>query len=149
MHHFAPDYVVSGQLVHWDTIYRDLFSKIHAGRYTAQNLQDVDYWWLLREGAVELGAKPGLPINPAFKSRLQAARPPQAPSDAASVYDLVMKRLKQMSQKQPAYDPFRGPLHDRLGNLRIAAGKRLTQPELMSMEWAAPGVVGPWANEPK
>jgi simple sugar transport system substrate-binding protein len=39
MHNVAPDYVVSGQLVHWETIYRDFLSKVHSGAYTPQNLQ--------------------------------------------------------------------------------------------------------------
>ena len=58
MHHFAPDFVVSGQLVHWDKIYTDFLSKVQAGQYTPQTLHNVDYWWLLAEGAVELGARP-------------------------------------------------------------------------------------------
>ena len=53
---FAPEHVVSGQLVHWDVIYRDILTKVHDGTYTPQNLQDTDYWSLLYSGAVETGA---------------------------------------------------------------------------------------------
>ena len=149
MHDFAPAHVVSGQLVHWDTIYRDFLRNIHDGTYTAKNLEQVDYWWLLAEGAVELGAKPGVPINPAFIPQLKAVKVKDTVAGDISVYDLVLKRLGQMSQKTPAFDPFQGPKTDRQGILRVPAGRRMTQQELISMEWAAQGVVGPWANEPK
>jgi simple sugar transport system substrate-binding protein len=148
MHNFAPEHVVSGQLVHWDKIYADFLGKIHAGTYTPKNLQDVDYWWLLAEGAVELGAQPGLPVNPVFVDKLKAVKVKGAGSGEMSVYDLVQQRLAQMSQKSPVFDPFQGPISDRKGTLRVAAGKTMTHQELISMEWAAQGVVGPWPNEP-
>jgi simple sugar transport system substrate-binding protein len=148
MHHFAPDFVVSGQLVHWDKIYADFLSRVQAGQYTSKTLQNVDYWWLLAEGAVELGAQPGLPINPAYTDRLKTAKVKEGADGEISVYDLVHRRLAQMAQPEPAFDPFQGPLSDRQGTLRVPAGKRMTQQELTTMEWAAPGVVGPWSNEP-
>jgi simple sugar transport system substrate-binding protein len=148
MHDFAPEHAVSGQLVHWDKIYNDFFAKIHAGTYTPKNLHEVDYWWLLAEGAVELGAKPGLPINPAYVDTLKAARITGAASSNISVYDLVQQRLQQMSQNPPTFDPFRGPITDRKGTVQVAAGQTISRQDLISMEWAAPGVVGPWPNEP-
>lgn len=148
MHDFAPNYVVSGQLVHWEKIYIDFLSKVRAGEYTPKNLHHVDYWWLLAEGAVELGSKPGLPINPAHVEKLKAVKVKDAGGGEVSVYDLVLKRLDQMSKKDFTYDPFQGPVYDRKGTLRVAAGKRMMQQELISMEWAAQGIVGPWSNEP-
>ena len=148
MHDFAPRHVVSGQLVHWEKIYLDFLSKVQAGEYTATNLQEVDYWWLLAEGAVELGSKVGVPINPAFTDKLKAVRVNDASTGELSVYDLVHRRLAQMMQSPPAFDPFQGPLVDRKGVVRAPAGQRLSQQELTTMEWAAPGVVGPWSNEP-
>jgi basic membrane protein A and related proteins len=151
MYDFAPQQVVSGQLVHWDKIYLDFLSKVQSGQYTAKNLHNVDYWWLLAEGAVELGAKPGLPINPAYVEPLKAVTVKDTAAGAggqSSVYDLVHKRWQQMSQPNPAFDPFQGPVADRKGIVRVAAGKRMTQQELSTMEWAAAGVAGPWPNEP-
>ncbi|HEX2863468.1 MAG TPA: BMP family ABC transporter substrate-binding protein, partial [Deinococcales bacterium] len=43
MQDFSPKTVVSGQLVHWDVIYKDFLSKIHNGTYTTKNLENVDY----------------------------------------------------------------------------------------------------------
>lgn len=148
MQDFAPQHVVSGQLVHWDKIYVDFLSKMHSGAYTAKNLQNVDYWWLLAEGAVELGSKAGVPINPVFIDRLKAVTVQPMGSTPMSVYDLVQHRLVQMSHKPPAFDPFTGPIVDRKGMRRVEAGQRMSQQELITMEWAAAGIVGAWANEP-
>ena len=148
MYDYAPDYVVSGQLVHWEKIYRDFLSKLHAGQLTPKNLADIDYWWLMAEGAVEMGAKAGMPINPAYEAPLKAVMVKEAGGGEVSVYDLIRKRMEQMSTRALTFDPFQGPIKDRKGTLRVPAGHRLTQQELVSLEWAAPGIVGPWSNEP-
>ena len=148
MQRFAPQTVVSGQLVHWETIYVDFLSKVIAGKYTASNLQNVDYWWLLAEKAVEVGGEFGTPINPLFKSTLQGAKVRTKDFGQISVYDLVTRRQAQMSRKPVAFDPFTGPIRDRKGRLVVPAGKTMSVLELNTMEWAAPGVVGPWPKEP-
>jgi len=148
MYKLSPDYALSGQIVHWDKIYTDFLSKVQSGKYTAENLQNVDYWWLLAERAVELGSDFGMPVNPAWKSKLQAVRVNTPDLGRISAYDLVMRRMAQMSSANIAFDPFTGPIKDRKGRMRVQAGKRMTVPELTSMEWAAPGVVGPWPKEP-
>ncbi len=149
MQRFAPDEVVSGQLVHWEKIYIDFLAKVYAGVYTPKNLQDVDYWWLLPQGAVELGGEYGVPINPKFIPALKAKVVNSPIFGKLSVYDLVLKELALMRDDELAFDPFQGPIKDRKGNLRVPAGLRLSKGQLESMEWAAPGVVGPWPNEPK
>jgi len=148
MYKFAPDYVVSGQLVHWEKIYIDFLKKVQNGTYTNKNLQNVDYWWLLREGAVELGAQVGMPINPKYADALKKATM-TVNGKKMSVYDRVMELLKDMSSPNPKFDPFTGPIKDRNGVLRIPAGKRASVAELTSMQWVAPGVVGQVADEPK
>lgn len=148
MHKFAPEHVVSGQLVHWDKIYVDFLSKVQSGEYTSKNLENVDYWWLLAERAVELGGQERMPVNPAWKSRLQAVQVSTPDLGRLSVYNLVMKRMAQMSDAKMGFDPYTGPIKDRKGALRVADGKRMTVGELTSMEWAAPGIVGPWPKEP-
>ncbi|MBI3328766.1 MAG: hypothetical protein HYZ81_18940, partial [Nitrospinae bacterium] len=108
----------------------------------------MDYWWLLAEGAVTLGGKAGLPINPAYEAKLKAVKVKGDREGETSIYDLVLKRLDQMAKPEPTVDPFQGPIYDRKGTLRVPAGRRMTQQELISMEWAARGIVGPWSNEP-
>ncbi len=145
---FAPDYVVSGQIVHWDKIYRDILTKIRDGTYTPQNMEAVDYWSLLASGAVETGADVGTVINPVFTDALKAKSVEDSELGEISVYDLVMKRLGQMSQDPPAFEPFSGPLTDRKGNEVVADGAVMSVGDLTSMQWAVEGVEGPWPDEP-
>lgn len=145
---FAPDHVVSGQLVHWEAIYIDFLKKVKEGVYTSKNLKDVDYFWLLREKAVELGADYGLPVNPKHLPLLKRARMKVGVKEV-SVYDRVMDLLKDMSSPSPTFDPFTGPIKDRKGIVRIPKGKKAGLEDLLTMEWAAPGVVGDWPGEPK
>jgi simple sugar transport system substrate-binding protein len=149
MYKYAPDTIVSGELVHWETIYLDFLRKVQAGTYTADNLQNVDYWWLLAEKAVEVGTKPGMMINPKFVDQLKAVQVKTPDLGTRSVYDLIQRRLAQMSASPVKFDPFTGPLKDRNGVVRVKAGYTMNEGDLTSMEWAAPGVVGPWPNEPK
>ncbi len=146
---FAPDYVVSGQLVRWGEIYKDFLAKVRAGLYTAKNLEDVDYWWLLPQKAVVLGADFGVPVNPKFIAALKAKKIRHPVFGEISVYDLVMKLHALMSDVELAFDPFQGPIYDRNGVLRVPEGLRLSKQELQTIEWAVKGVVGPWPNEPK
>ncbi len=136
MYDASPDYVVSGQLVHWDVFYLRFLGLVYSGILNSGNLENLDYWGLLREGDVELGAKPGMPVNPAWIGRL------------GDTHDLVLKRLEQMKNPQMVFDPFTGPLYDRKGNLVLPAGARADYLHLLTIEWAAKGVVGPWPNEP-
>jgi len=144
MYDFSPDHVVSGQIAHWEEIYLDFLAKVYAGVYTAHNLADVDYWWLLKEKAVEMGAKPGMLINPAYEDELKAIRVNDPVLGMISVYDLVMKRLEQMADPSMVFDPFNGPIYDRDGNLKVPAGLRMSVFELTTMDWAVDGIVGPW-----
>ena len=144
MEKFAPKFVPSGQLADWSGIYIDFIKKVQSGEYTNKNLENVDYWWLLGQKAVALGGAVGEPINPAFVAPLKAKK-----FGTTTVYDTVLTRLKQMSLAKPSFDPYTGPIKDRKGILRIAAGKTATVGDLTSLEWAAAGVVGPWPNEPE
>jgi simple sugar transport system substrate-binding protein len=146
---FSPDTVVSGQLCHWDVIYTDFVSKVLSGEYNSTNLQDLDYVALLSDGGLEVGADAGIPINPAYEAALKAKVINHAEFGEISVYDLVLKRIEQMTAGRDTFDPFTGPIVDRKGNEIYAAGQVGTIGELMSLEWAAANVIGDWANEPE
>ncbi|ADD28222.1 BMP family ABC transporter substrate-binding protein [Meiothermus ruber] len=148
MYKYAPDYVVSGQLVDWSVIYIDILKKVQNGTYTPRNLQNVDYWWLAREKAVMLGAQVGMPINPKFEAALKQASM-TVNGKKVSVYDRVMELYKDIQSANPKWDPFTGPIRDRNGILRVPAGRKMTVKELNEMQWVAPGVVGPVPDEPK
>ncbi len=150
MYQFAPNNVVSGQLLHFAPIYKDFLTKVHDGTYTPKNLKNVDYWWLLNDkgGGLEEAAKPGMPINPVYVDRLKAKVIDHPEFGKISVYDLVMRRLAQMSQTPAAFDPFQGPVKDRKGVVRVPAGPRPAPNALGTMEWAAPGIDATWPKEP-
>ncbi|GAB4307272.1 MAG: BMP family ABC transporter substrate-binding protein [Candidatus Bipolaricaulota bacterium] len=148
MYAFAPDYVVSGQLVHWEVIYDDFLVKVHEGVYTNKNLTHVDYWWLLAQKAAELGAEIGMPVNPQYVAPLQGYVIDHPTFGRISVYDLVFVRYNQMADPGITFDPFEGPVYDRKGNLVVPAGMWMSYDHLITMEWAADGVVGPWPGEP-
>lgn len=144
MYEFSPEHVVSGQIAHWEEIYLDFLAKVYAGVYTAHNIADVDYWWLLKEKAVEMGSKPGMLINPTYEDELKEIHINDPVLGMISVYDLVMKRLEQMADPSMVFDPFNGPIYDRDGNLKVPAGLRMSMFELTTMGWAVDGIVGPW-----
>lgn len=146
---FAPEYVVSGQIVHWDTIYIDIVEKVLDGTYTSTNLEDVDYFWLLEQGAVEMGAAAGVPIAEGFIDELQAAEIDHPEFGTISAYDLVMTRLAEMTEGRTVFEPFAGPLENRNGTVVYEEGYVPSLGELISLEYAVPGVVGPWDNEPE
>ena len=148
MYDFSPNTVASGQLVHWDAIYIDFLSKVLDGTYDSTNLEDVDYVWRLGEGAVEVGAKPGMTINPVYEDALKAKMVTGPELGEISVYDLVMKRIEQMTMAEPAFEPFTGPLSDCAGNEILTEGQQATIPELFSLQWAAENVRGPWSGGP-
>lgn len=147
MYKFAPDYVVSGQIVHWEKIYIDFLTKVRTGTYNTKNLQKVDYWNLLKGGSVELGAQDGMAINPKWVPALKA-KSMTVNGKKTTVYDRVMA-LKTEMEKGGKFDPFTGPLKDRNGILRVPAGKVASVAELNNMAWVVPGVTGQIADEPK
>ncbi len=148
MHTFAPDYVVSGKLVKWEAFYLDFLAKVYAGMYTSENLADVDWWGLLADDASELGADWDMPVNPVFEEQLSAYMVDDPLLGEISVYDLVFTRLEQMADPQMVFDPFAGPIYDRQGILRVPEGARMDYDSILTLEWAAEGVVGPWPGEP-
>ena len=145
---FSPDTVASGQLVHWEVILIDFIEGVLAGEYTSENLQDLDYFWLLAEGAVELGAEPGMPMNPVYEDELKAYTIDHPEFGQISAWDLVLERLEQMSTDPVEFDPFEGPTVDRNGNVIYEEGEMPTVAELLGIQWAAENVVGPWEGEP-
>ena len=146
---YAPNHLVSGQLVHWEAIYLDFFAKVYAGLYNNENLENVDYWWLLSNGAVELGADFGVPVNPVFEEALKSYMVNDPVYGEMSAYDLVFELEKAMADPEYAFSPFTGPIKDRKGNLLVPSSVRLALEDLITMEWAAEGVAGPWPGEPE
>lgn len=139
---FGPDASVSGQLINWGVIYEDILMKAYLGVYNNTNLINVDYWWLLREGAVDLGAWVDKPINPKFEDELKSVVVDDPLLGEISVYDLVFKRIEQMKDPAMLFDPFTGPIYDQDGTLRLKQGQRASYGELLTIDWFVEGNVG-------
>nr|HID14361.1 BMP family ABC transporter substrate-binding protein [Anaerolineae bacterium] len=142
MGEFGPDSAVSGQLINWGIIYEDILMRAYLGVYNNTNLEDVDYWWLMREGAVTLGASFDEPINPKFEDELKAVTVTDPLLGEISVYDLVFARIEQMTDPAMLFDPFTGPIYDQDGALRLHEGQRASYGELLSIDWFVEGNVG-------
>jgi basic membrane protein A len=142
MEEFGPDSAVSGQLVDWGILYEEILAKVYLGVYNNQNLENVDYWWLMREKGAILGGSFDHPINPKFVDTLKAVMVTDPMLGELSVYDLVMKRVEQMSDPAMLFDPFTGPINDQDGAERVAAGHRMSLGELLVMDWFVEGNVG-------
>lgn len=139
---FGPDTVVSGQLVNWGVIYEDIFAKMYSGAYTDENLEDVDYWWMLKQGACELGGDFDTPINGKFAQELAGYMVVDPILGEISVYDLVFTRLDQMKEETVLFDPFTGPIFDNQGTLRFEVGQRGSHDDLWTINWYVDNVVG-------
>jgi len=148
MYTFAPDYVVSGQAIDWGKIYVDFLTKVYEGTYTAENLEHVDYWWLMTQEAVFPEAAPGVPINPLYVDALKAYMVEDTPFGTISAYDLHNIRLAQFSDPGVTFDPFQGPIYDRKGTLQVPDGYWYSVDSLITMAWAFENVIGPWPDEP-
>ena len=109
--------------------------KVKLGIYNNTNLADVDYWWMLREGAIEMGADYGMPINPKFVPELQSITVNSPTLGTMSIYNYIMTRLAQMSEANVVFDPFTGPLYANNGTLIVPEGVRMDYLTLMAMEW--------------
>jgi simple sugar transport system substrate-binding protein len=141
MQRFGPNSCVSGQLVHWEIIYEEILIKAYLGALPS-SLEKFDIWWMLREGAVELGGEFGVPVNPKFEPELKKVKVRDRILGELSVYDLVMERLRQMSEETVLFDPFTGPIYDQNGKLRIEDGRRASHDELWNMYWFVDNVIG-------
>ena len=139
--HYSPmlkygnETVVSGQLVHWGILYQDILAKVYLGIYNTTNLENVDYWWMLKEGAVEMGADFGVPINSKFIPELKSMYVDIPDLGHITVYNWIMTRLAQMSGENVVFDPFTGPIYANNGTLMVPEGVRLDHDALWSMDW--------------
>jgi len=100
MYIYGPEATVSGQLVRWEVIYIDILAKIKAGVLTPYNLENVDLWYLLNTGAVDLGAHiyengSVMYINPKYVDLLKnIIVTDKLTGEKVSVYELVFRRYE-------------------------------------------------------
>lgn len=136
MYNFAPDYVVSGQMINWHRIYKDFLDRVKSGQLNATNLQKVSYWHLLSSQSVEMGAKEGMLINPKYIPLLKSQKTARGDQN---VYEFIMNTYRALSEGRGT-DPFTGPLNDSTGTTRVRSGVRANINELQTMDWLLPGI---------
>ncbi|MFN3410768.1 MAG: BMP family ABC transporter substrate-binding protein [Exilispira sp.] len=141
MQKFGPDTVVSGQLVDWGIMYEEILRRVYTNTW-----DNRDYWWLMKEKACLLGGEFGQQINPKFVDQLKSIYINDLIYGKISVYDLIMKRISQMSEPTVLFDPFTGPIKDNKGILKIDRGVRASYELLWNIDWFVSNVVG---NIPK
>ncbi|MBI5624017.1 MAG: BMP family ABC transporter substrate-binding protein [Elusimicrobia bacterium] len=137
MQKFGENATVSGQLVDWGIMYEAILKAVHDGTW-----DNRDWFWLSREKAAILGGAFGQPVNPRFEAPLKAAVLSSPGLGKVSAYDLVMKRLAQMSDAKVSFEPFTGPIRDQKGEVRVPPGRRMTPAELLSFDWFVDNVRG-------
>lgn len=141
MQKFGPDVTPSGQLVRWEVLYERILADYRSGALP-KDMSNYDIWGLLRDNAVVLGGEFGVPINPKMVSKLKEKTVTDPLLGTMTVFDLVNKRLQQMSEFQMVFDPFAGPIKDQTGKVRIPAGIRATYIELLTMDYFVDNVIG-------
>ncbi|HOV46038.1 MAG: BMP family ABC transporter substrate-binding protein [Spirochaetes bacterium] len=137
MQKFGPDAVVSGQLVDWGIMYEEILRRYYTGTW-----DNRDLWWLMKEGACKIGGEYDTPINSKFVDALKAKTTNDPVLGKISIYDLVFKRIAQMSEPTVLFDPFTGPIKDNKGILKLPPNVRASYDVLWSVDWFVSNVVG-------
>jgi len=137
MQKFGENSAVSGQLVDWGVIYEDIFMRLYTGTWS-----NKDYWWFLKEGAAKLGGIDDQPINPKFVEPLKKIEVVDPILGKINVYELVLKRLAQMSEPAVLFDPFTGPIKDQKGVEMLKAGERASHDFLWNLNRFVDNVEG-------
>ncbi len=128
MQQYGEDSVVSGHLANWGVMYEKIFKDLYEGNWKSEDL-----WWLVNKKAVALGGNFEEQINSKFIDDLAGIMTNSKDFGEISILDLVKKRLEQMQQENPEFDPYDGPVYDNEGNLQIAEGERGDKDHLLSI----------------
>jgi basic membrane protein A len=115
MRAFAPKAHLTAPIWHWEKIYTEIVKQVTQGTWTSAQL-----WPGLDSGVVDLA-----PFNLAVP---------------AEVRKLVEEKKAEIIAKH--WDVFTGPIKDQEGKVVVEAGRRMTDPEMLSMSFFVEGVVG-------
>lgn len=115
MSKFVGDTVLTSPVWNWGAYYVQTVKDAMDGKW-----QKHQYWGGMKEGAVALA-----PLSP------------KVPQD---VKDLVEADKTKILNGE--WDVFWGPIKDQSGQERVAAGQKMTDAEILNMDWFVEGVVG-------
>ena len=111
----APKAYMTAPIWNWGPYYVKVIQEIQAGTWKAES-----YYGGMKDGVVELAP---LTAN--------------APAGAQAKVDEYTAKIKDGS-----LNVFQGPIKDQAGNIKVEAGKTLTDAEILSMNWFVDGVEG-------
>ena len=112
---FAPEAHLTAPVWNWGPFYVKAVKEIMNGTW-----KSGFYWLGLKEGIVDIA-----PFGPAVPDKVKA----------------VVNAFKELI-KEGKFDPFTGPIYDQKGNLKVKAGEKLSDKELLEMNWFVDNVVG-------
>ncbi len=115
MRKFVGDTVLTSPVWNWGPYYVSRVKAVLDGTWKTHQ-----YWGGMKEGIVDLA--------------------PLSPKVPAEVKDLVEDYKQKILSGE--WDVFTGPIKDQDGNIRVAEGQKMTDEEMLSMDWFVEGVVG-------
>ena len=115
MSNFAPNAYLTAPVWNWGIYYERVIREILNGTY--------------KHGNVWLGMKDNI-VNLAPFSDL-------VPQNVRTVVEVFSEAIVD-----GAFDPFEGPIYDQRGNLRVDIGEKLSDEELLSMNWFVDNIEG-------
>lgn len=115
MRSFAPNAVMTGPVWNWGPYYVKVVQSVIDKTWTNEQ-----YWGPLKDGIIDLG--------------------PYGPMVTKDVQDLVAAKKLEIVNGQ--LEVFKGPLKDNTGTEKVAAGKAMSDKEMLEFNWFVEGVVG-------
>jgi len=115
MSKFAPKAQLTSAVWNWGVVYKYVAEQVKKGTWKSE-----DIWWGMDKGVVDIA-----PFGP------------MVPKD---VQDKVNAKKAELVKGQD--NIFAGPIADQKGAAKAAAGQKLSDKELLGMNWFVKGVIG-------
>lgn len=115
MRQYAPRAFLTAPMWNWGPYYVKVVKSVLDGTWKSEQ-----YWGGLEDGIVDLAPLTDL-VPPQAKAKVEQAKKA-----------IIAGQL----------DPFQGPIKNQAGQVRVPAGRKMTDPELLSFDWFVEGVEG-------
>ena len=116
MKQFGPNAQLGACVSYWGVYYSHLIEQVQSGKWT-----NAPTWWGLKEKAIDLASINTQAVSPTAQKALAQKRD-----------DIIAGK----------FDPFSGPIKDQGGVIKVAAGKSLSDADLLRLNWFVQGVDG-------
>lgn len=113
MRSFAPKAVMTGPVWNWGPYYVKTVKAVMDGTWKSEQ-----YWGPMSDGIIDLG--------------------PYGPMVTDDVKALVAAKKKEINDG--TFDVFAGPIKDNTGKMKVPAGSKLTDKEMLEINWLVQGV---------